>query len=176
MTSPEHDNDASLAGFLAGWDKRLLENEQLPVGVAVLAVTNFGERPVASTYLAEVLGLPVSETEARAQGHCTTGTRIEDGLIRVQDGLITYMNPESAKSAPRRQLQIGDRRVGMTGCAPDVFLYAPLIRPTLQVEETCPATGTPIRIVFTPAVSTVPNPLAPWCRYSRRRSSTGSRG
>jgi hypothetical protein len=29
MTSIEHDNDASLAGFLAGWDKRLQENEQL---------------------------------------------------------------------------------------------------------------------------------------------------
>ncbi len=36
MTSIEHDNDASLAGFLAGWDKRLQENELLPVGVAVL--------------------------------------------------------------------------------------------------------------------------------------------
>jgi alkylmercury lyase len=151
MTSIEHDHDASLPGFLAGWDTRLGENEQLPVGVAVLVLTNFGERPVASTHLAAVLGRSVSDAEARAQGHCTTGTRIEDGLIRVQDGLITYTNPESAKSAPRRQLQIGDRRVGMTGCAPDVFLYAPLLRPSLQVQETCPATGTPIRIVFTPS-------------------------
>ena len=39
----------------------------------------------------------------------------------------------------------------MIGCAPDVFLYAPLVRPSLQVEETCPRTGTPIRIVFTPS-------------------------
>jgi alkylmercury lyase len=39
----------------------------------------------------------------------------------------------------------------MTGCAPDVILYAPLVRPSLQVEETCPATRTPIRLVFTPS-------------------------
>ena len=39
----------------------------------------------------------------------------------------------------------------MTGCAPDVFLYAPLVRPSLLLEETCPVTGTPIRVVFTPS-------------------------
>jgi len=39
----------------------------------------------------------------------------------------------------------------VTGCAPDIFLYAPLVRPSLQVEETCPATGVPIRLVFTPS-------------------------
>ena len=39
----------------------------------------------------------------------------------------------------------------MTGCAPDVFLDAPLIRPSLQVEETCPATRTPIRLMCTPS-------------------------
>jgi alkylmercury lyase len=39
----------------------------------------------------------------------------------------------------------------VTGCAPDVFLYAPLLRPSVAVEETCPATGSPIRIVFTPS-------------------------
>jgi len=114
MTRIEHANDASLADFLAGWDKRLQENEQFPVGWVVMGLTNFGERPVPSTRLAEVLDLPVSEAEARAQGHCTSGARVEGGLIGVEDGLITF-NPERAKSAPRRQLQIGDRRVGMTG-------------------------------------------------------------
>ncbi|HEX9526886.1 MAG TPA: organomercurial lyase [Streptosporangiaceae bacterium] len=125
--------------------------EPLTFGYAVIGLTNFGERPVRSVRLAEVLGRPVSEAEARAQGHCTTATRAEDGLTRVEDGLITFINPERAQSAPRRQLQIGDRRFGMSGCAPDIFLYAPLVRPSLHVEETCPATGTPMRLVFTPS-------------------------
>jgi alkylmercury lyase len=121
------------------------------VGVAVLVLTNFGERPVPSSRLAEVLGRPVSDVEARAQGHCSTGAPVGDGIVRAEDGLITLINPERTKSAPRRWLQIGDRRFGMAGCAYDVFLYAPLVRPSLQVEETCPATGAPMRLVFTPS-------------------------
>lgn len=93
----------------------------------------------------------MSEAEACAQGHCTTGAPAEDGIARVEDGLITFINPERTQSDPRRVLQIGDRRFGMTGRAPDVFLYAPLVRPSLQVEETCPVTGTPLRLVFTPS-------------------------
>jgi alkylmercury lyase len=109
----------------------------------VIGLTNFGERPVPSTRLAEVLGRPVNEAEALARQWGWPGTRVEDGLITV--------NPERAKSATRRQVQIGDRRFGVTGCASDIFGAAPLVRPSLQLEETCPATGTPIRIVFTPS-------------------------
>ena len=137
MSTIGHDTDASLADFLAGWDKRYREAEQMPVGFAVwVALTNFGERPVQSTRLAEILGRPVGEAEALAR--------------QFGDGLIT-VNPERAEPAARRQLQIGDRRFGVTGCGPDIFLYAPLVRPSLRLEETCTVTGTPIRIVFTPA-------------------------
>src|SRR5262249_52456322 len=150
MSTIEHGNDAGLADFLAGWDKSLHKAGHLPVMFAVMGLTNFGEKPVPSLRLAEVLGRPVSEAGALAQSHpFAPGTRVEDGLIRVEHGLIPF-TPEHATSAPRRRLRIGDRRVGVTGCAPDVVLYAPLIRPSVQVEETCPATGTPMRFVFTP--------------------------
>ena len=155
MTSIGHGNDASLAGFMAGWDKRFQENEQLPVSVAVIALTNWGERPVPSAHLAEALGLSVSEVEARAQGHCTIGTPVadpEDTLFRVEDGLITFKVHFDPERPTRRRLRIGGRRVRTTvGCAPDVFLYAPLLRPSVQVEESCPVTGTPMRLVFTPS-------------------------
>jgi len=106
-------------------------------------LTNFGEHPVQSTRLAEVLGRSVGEAEALARQWGWPGTRVEKGLISV--------NPERAKSAARRQVRIGDRRFGVTGCAFDIFYSAPLVRPSLEVEETCPATGTPIRLVFTPS-------------------------
>lgn len=92
--------------------------------------------------MAEVLGRPVSEAEALAQQWGWPGTRVEDGLITV--------DPERAKSAPRRQAQVGHRRFGVTGCALDIFQYAPLVRPSLHLEETCTTTGTPIRVDFTP--------------------------
>ncbi|MGH7777718.1 MAG: organomercurial lyase [Candidatus Dormibacterales bacterium] len=146
MSSMELDSQASLGDFIANW-RRITTDDTDEIarltrgGYALIGLTNFGERPVTSSRLAEVMGWPVSEAEALArQGGW--GTRIEDGLITV--------NPEGAPSAPRRYLQIGDRRVGVTGCAPDVFLYAPLVRPSLQLDETCPVTETPIRLTFTP--------------------------
>jgi alkylmercury lyase len=156
MSTVEYDTGASLADFIAGWSKRLQESEVLAAGFAVMGLTNFGERPVPSVRLAEVLGRSVSGAESLAQGHSTPGAPVTCGsadglrLIRIEDGLITF-NPTRARSAPRRQLQIGDRRLGMVGCAPDVFLYAPLVRPSLQLEEICPTTGTLMRLAFTPS-------------------------
>lgn len=141
MSNLKHDNDASLADYEAGWDK-MFANERVTVAFAVVGLTNFGERPVQSTRLADVLERSVSEAETLARQWGWPGTRVEDGFISV--------DPERATSATRRRLQIGDRRFGASGCAPDIFGYAPLVRPSIQVEETCPATGTPIRLVFTP--------------------------
>jgi alkylmercury lyase len=163
MTSIEHEHDASLADFLAKLDWANT-TEALTFGYAVIGLTNFGERPLEITRLAEVLDMPVSEAEVRAgKWGGWPGTRVENGIITI--------NPERAKAAPRRQIQIGDRRFGVTGCAPDIFLYAPLLRPSLQVEETCPVTGTHIRLVFTPsrvehvepagAVLPLPGPQSP---------------
>lgn len=118
------------------------EPSWITVTYAVVGLTNFGERPVPSARLAEVLGRPVSEAEALARRWGWPGTRVEHGLITV--------NPERAKSATRRHVQIGDRRFGVTGCPGDIFYYAPLARPSLEVEDACAATGTPIRLVFTP--------------------------
>ena len=144
MSNVEHDNDAGLADFLAAYgrintgdpDERLTGDCGL-----LIALTNFGERPIPSTRLAEVLGRPVRQAEALA--------RRGGPITRVENGLIT-VDPERAKPAARRRLRIGDRRFGVTGCGFDVFLYAHLIRPSLQLEEICTVTGTPIRIVFTP--------------------------
>lgn len=139
------DTDASLTDFLASWRKITSDDTagQYTAAFVLIGLTNFGERPVPSTRLAEALGWPVSEAEALARRQWGwPGTRVKDGLITV--------NPARVLAAPRRYVQIGARRFGVTGCAPDVFLYAPLVRPSLQLEETCTVTGTPIRIVFTP--------------------------
>jgi hypothetical protein len=142
MTTTWHDDDAGLAGFMAAWEAEIERQLRARHGWVVLGLTNFGERLVSTTRLAQVLGLAVSEAEAQARQYSWPGTHVEDGLITV--------SPERARSAARRHLQIGDRRFGVTGCGPDIFLYAPLVRPWLRLEETCSATGTPIRIMFTP--------------------------
>lgn len=142
MSNIKYENDLSLADFMAGW-QRLHENALMPEAFAVIGLTNYGERPVPSARLAELMGRSVSEAETLARQFAWPGTRVANGLITI--------DPERVLLAPRRRLQIGDRRFGVTGCAPDVFLFAPLVRPSLQVEEICPATGTAIRIAFTPS-------------------------
>jgi len=141
MNNIEQNNTADLADFLARLRTGMERDKWVIVTFAVIGLTNFGEYPVQSTRLAEILGGSVSEAEALAQQWGFPGTRVEDGLISV--------DPERAKAAPRRQVRIGHRQFGVTGCAPDVFGYAPLVRPSLQLEETCPTTGTPIRLEFT---------------------------
>jgi hypothetical protein len=142
MSKLYHDDDAGLADFTAGLRKAFEDLEWMTGTFAIVGLTNYGERPVQSTRLAEVLGQSVSEAEALAERSGMPGTRVEDGHITV--------DPGRAKAAARRQIWIGDRQLGVTGCAPDVLLYAPLVRPSLRLEETCTITGTPIRIEFTP--------------------------
>jgi hypothetical protein len=145
MSDVERNDDTGLADFTAGWRTAWFEDnkfEWIRVTYAVIGLTNFGEKPVQSIRLADVLGRSVREAEALAQQWGWPGTQVEDGLISV--------NPERARSATRREAQVGDRRFGVTGCGGDIFLYAPLVRPSLHLEETCTTTGTPIRIVFTP--------------------------
>src|SRR5262245_29231004 len=109
----EHNNDAGLAEFEAAWRTGLEHNEWITVTYAVIGLTNFGERPVQSVRLAEVLGRYVTEAEALAQQWGWPGTRVEDGLISVDS--------ERARPATRRRAQVGDRGFGVTGCAGDIF-------------------------------------------------------
>ena len=141
MSNIEHNTDPGLADFVAGWRKALEDNEWITDTYAVIGLTNFGERPAPSARLAEVLHRSVSDAETLARQWGWPGTQVANGLI--------FVNPERVTSAPRRKVQIGDRRFGVTGCGGDIFLYAPLVRPSIQVEETCPTTGMPIRLAFT---------------------------
>ncbi len=86
MSTIEHGNDAGLDDFLAKWDLTKPETvEWVRGGMAVIGLTNFGEHPVQSTRLAEVLGRPVSKAEALARRWGWPGTRVEDGLRKVWD-------------------------------------------------------------------------------------------
>jgi len=69
VTSIEHDDDAGLADLTAecGRTDTGDPDERVTVTCAVIGLTNFGEHPVQSTRLAEMLGRPVSEAEALAR-------------------------------------------------------------------------------------------------------------
>src|ERR1051326_7116507 len=108
MSNIEHNTDPGLADFVAGWRKALEDNEWITDTYAVIGLTNFGERPAPSARLAEVLHRSVSDAETLARQWGWPGTQVANGLI--------FVNPERVTSAPRRKVQIGDRRFGVTGC------------------------------------------------------------
>src|SRR6266536_88271 len=98
MSTIEHGNDAGLDDFLAKWDLTKPETvEWVRGGMAVIGLTNFGEHPVQSTRLAEVLGRPVSKAEALARNA---------GRGRAQEGvgpehLSRRAGPDVGPAEPR---------------------------------------------------------------------------
>src|SRR5260370_27854326 len=135
MNNIEQNNTADLADFLARLRTGMERNKWVIVTFAVIGLTNFGEYPVQSTRLAEILGGSVSEAEALAQQWGFPGTRVEDGLISV--------DPQRAKAAPPRQVRIGPPPFGVTGCPPHLLRYPPPVPPSPPPEETTPTPPTP---------------------------------
>lgn len=142
MNSSTQRSDPERDDFLTGWREAFDAMDKLEITYGVIALTNFGEHPVPSVRFAEFLGVSAREAETLAQQWGWPGTRVEDEKIVV--------DPERAAIQSRRRVQIGAREFGVSGCAPDIYLYAPLVTPSLQIAEKCGATGEPIRVAFTP--------------------------
>jgi alkylmercury lyase len=128
---------------------------------AVIKLTQAGERPVEVERLAAASGQPVDETLALARQFLK---------VRVQDGLI-QLDLAAAATSARYRLQIGARTIDANGCAPDIVWMALLAGTPIHAEAICPATGSSIRVDFTPkgverveppsTVVAVISPLAP---------------
>jgi alkylmercury lyase len=133
----------------------------IQVTSALIKLSGAGERPVAVERLAAAGGRPVDETLALAQQFLK---------VRVQDGLV-HLDLSAAGTSARYRLQIGARTIDAGGCAPDIVWMALLAGTPIHAKATCPATGTPIRVDFTPegvervdppsTVIAVISPLAP---------------
>ncbi|MFD2398921.1 organomercurial lyase [Prauserella oleivorans] len=136
-----NDRTTDLAQFDQGW---LAAMEQTPFVKAIIALsglTRLGERPAPVHRLATILNRSDSETAALVRQEFTA---------RIENGLIHWDDPYPGNRI-RRVVHLGDRQVPMgSGCGPDVFTFAAVLDVPFRVEETCPTTGTPIRIDFIP--------------------------
>lgn len=139
MTPQTHASE--LEEFDQEW---LAAMEQTPFVKAIMALsglTRLGERPASLRRLAAILDRSLDETAALVRTEFTA---------RIKDGLIYWDDPYPGEHT-RRVVHIGDRAVPMgSGCGPDVFTFAAVLDVPFRVEETCPVTGTPIRIDFVP--------------------------
>ncbi|MGQ0826539.1 MAG: organomercurial lyase [Actinomycetota bacterium] len=132
---------AELEAFDQGWLEVLRPTPFVRLVYGLAGLTRLGERPAPLDRLAAVLGRSVNETTALVR---------ENTTARIEGGLIHWDEPFPGDWI-RRMLYVGDREIPMrSGCAPDLPLYAAVLDVPFRVEDTCAATGVPIRVDFVP--------------------------
>lgn len=133
-----------LAGFDAAWravDERLRTLVRVTYGL--IGLTRLGEHPVEVDRFAADLDQPPEK--ALAALGSSSGALFTP---RVHGGLITLDLTRPA-SLRRRHIRIGQRRIAMSGCVPDLFLIAAVLDTPFQIEDTCPTADMPIHVTLT---------------------------
>ena len=127
--------------FDAGWQTVGRQYQPaIQVTSALIKLSGGGERPVEVEQLAAASDRPVDETLALARQFLK---------VNVQEGLV-HLGLSTAGTSARYRLQIGARTIDAGGCAPDIVWMALLAGTPIHAQATCPATGSPIRVDFTP--------------------------
>jgi hypothetical protein len=138
MTTTRSD---TLAAFDQGWLEVVERTPLVRLVYGLAALTRLGERPAPLARLVAVLDR--SEQEAIELLHENTTARIEDGQV--------YWDDPFPGTHVRRMIHVGEREIPMrSGCAPDVPLLAAVLDVPFRVEDSCAATGTPVRVDFVP--------------------------
>lgn len=142
MTNQIHSTGLTdLEEFDRGWLEQMENTPLARLILGLTGLTRLGERPTTLERLAEVVDRPVVETAVLARG--ATTAHIEGNLI--------YWDEPFPGERTRRTLYVGDRAIPMKmGCAPDLFGFAAALDVPFRVEDTCAATGVPIRVSFVP--------------------------
>ena len=130
-----------LREFDQGWLAALEQTPLVDLLAGLVGLTRLGERPAPLHRLAAVLDRSADETVTLIR---------RDTTARIEGGLVYWDDPFPGDRT-LRTLHLGDREVPMkSGCAPDLFGIAAVLDVPFRVEDTCAATGAPIRVDFVP--------------------------
>lgn len=130
--------------FDASWREMLLrQGDLLDVVAAVIRLTGGGAHPVRIGALSAAVDRPVDEIR-RLVEQADAGLR---SLRTGHDGDRVWLDLASADRA-RFWYEIGDRRIGVGGCGPDIFEVARALDGPMRVAATCPITGAAVSLDF----------------------------
>ncbi|MGH9212391.1 MAG: organomercurial lyase [Acidimicrobiales bacterium] len=138
----DHDTDE----FDAAWQQMLArQRDMLDVVAAVVRLTAGGAHPVKVARLAAAVGRPVDQVRQLVD-------QADAGLPSLSTG---HTSDEvwldfATSGTPRFRYEIGDRRIGVGGCGPDIFEVAQALEQPMRVDTSCPITGTAISVELTP--------------------------
>ena len=132
---------SELEEFDQSWLVALEETPLVSLFAGLVGLTRLGERPAPLERLAAVVERSAFETAAMVR---------RDTAARIEGGLVHWDEPFPGDRT-LRTLYVGDREVPMkSGCAPDLFGIAAVLDVPFRVEDTCAASGAPIRVDFVP--------------------------
>ena len=125
------------------WLELVTQHPWIEATYALIGLTRLGERPTTVERLAAALQRPQEEAIRLAW---------EASRVRPDEQRRIHLDaPFGGSGGPsRRKLYLGDREIAVSGCAPDLLPAAAVLEVPFRVEDTCPATGAPIRIEFVP--------------------------
>jgi alkylmercury lyase len=139
-------SDQSADDLDATWQQMLVrQRDMLDVVAAVVRLTAGGAQPVEIARLAAAVGRPVDQVRRLVD-------EADAGLPSLSTG---HTSDEvwldfATTDTPRFWYEIGDRRIGVGGCGPDIFEVAQALEEPMRVETSCPVTGAAISVELTP--------------------------
>ncbi len=137
----EQSRPGELEEFDHAWIAALEQAPLVGLLAGLVGLTRLGERPAPLDRLAAIVDRSAAETAALVR---------RDTTARIEGGLIHWDEPFPGDRT-LRTLYVGGREVPMkSGCAPDLFGIAAVLDVPFRVEDTCAATGAPIRVDFVP--------------------------
>lgn len=132
--------------FDAAWREVFQRQSDMnEVITAVIRLTEGGARPVEIARLAAAVDRPVDQVRCLVD-------QADAGLPSLRAGYTEnhVWLDFATTGTPRFWYQIGDRRIGVAGCGPDIFWTAQALEVPMRAEAICPVTGTTIRVDFAP--------------------------
>lgn len=139
---PEPESDDFEAAWRTFFQR---QRDKLDIVKVTIRLTDGGARPVPAALLATKLGQPVDRIRQLVE-------QADAGMPSLHiwhDGEQVWLD-FATKGTPRFWYHIGDRRIGVGGCAPDIFGVARALTVPMRAEATCPVTGIAIAVDFTP--------------------------
>jgi alkylmercury lyase len=130
----------------AAWRQMLVrQRDMLDVVATLVRLTAGGAHPVEIARLAAAVDRPVDQVRRLVD-------QADTGLPSLSTG---HTSDEvwldfTTTDTPRFWYEIGDRRIGVGGCGPDIFEVAHALEQPMRVETSCPVTGSSISVELTP--------------------------
>lgn len=145
ISSTPTEPSTATGDFDAAWRELFQKHDVTDVAGELIRLTEGGAHPVEITRLATATNRPEAEVRRLVE-------RADAGLPSLHAG---HTDSEAwldftTRGPARFWYEIGDRRIPVAGCGPDIFWTAQNLDVPMRVVTTCAVTGSTVTVELTP--------------------------